>query len=40
MSIGTQAALDLRPDLFPPTLEEYCRKWPYQWFNLYDFWDA
>lgn len=20
------------------TLEEYCRNWPYQWFNFYDYW--
>ncbi len=22
------------------TLEDYCRRWPYQWFNFYDYWDA
>ncbi len=21
------------------TLEEYCRAWPYQWFNFYDYWE-
>lgn len=21
------------------TLEEYCRRWPYQWFNFYDYWE-
>ena len=22
------------------TLEDYCRRWPYQWFNFYDYWDG
>ena len=25
-------------DQYVATLEEYCRNWPFQWFNFYDYW--
>ena len=35
----TQRARELL-ERYVATLEDYCRRWPYQWFNFYDYWDA
>jgi predicted LPLAT superfamily acyltransferase len=37
---GRAAALDACPRAFARLLEDYALKYPYQWYNFFDFWSA